>query len=189
MKTRRCNYPQCGALFEIVWGPGSLANKRLYCSPGCRIAYRKEKNRAVSKANGWYNERKKKRNKETKGNQCQYPHCQVDDKHHIESWNAPALICPSCYRQKDRVGSCSRCGGPRYHRPNCKSLYCPNCSPLLAQAGEVSVTLVCLATGRERQVVRKLHWRLPDGTKLADVQDEGYAVIDVEPKYWAGCRV
>jgi len=67
-------------------------------------------------------------------------------------------------------------------------VYCPSCDSREAEAGEVAVTLVCLATGRERQLVKRKNWKLSDGTRLADVQDDGFAVIDVEPKVWARYR-
>jgi hypothetical protein len=132
---------------------------------------------------------KRRRDKSTRGRECKWPHCRVDDKDHIVNWNSPLDACPSCYRQILRLGPCKRCGGPRYHQRKLSTPYCPTCEPLVAKPGEVSVTLVCLATGKEHLLVRKISWRLPNGVPLSRVQDEGFAVIDVSPKVWAGIRV
>jgi len=56
-------------------------------------------------------------------------------------------------------------------------------------AGQIVVVLVCSETGREREVIRKPSWTLPDGRLLADAHDDGVLVLDVEPKVWAKYRV
>jgi hypothetical protein len=123
------------------------------------------------------------------GRLCKWEHCQVDDENHITHWNAPMDTCPSCYRQLSREAACKRCEGPQYHHKATESLYCPNCNPIRPKAGDVLVVLVCSVTGREREIVRKPHWSLPDGRILADVHDEGFLVLDVEPKVWAKYRI
>lgn len=178
---------RCGDLWVNHW-KGSMGNNRLYCTDTCRKAAATERRRPAGRARCWDKEKKRVRNRLTTGRICKWPHCRVDDEYHIDSWNAPHDTCPSCYRQGQRVSSCSRCGGPCYHYPRSYGLYCPGCEPREAEAGEVSVTLVCSATGRERQLVKARNWKLSDGTRLADVQDEGFAVIDVEPKVWARYR-
>ena len=185
----RCKYKECNVLFESYWGPGSIWNRRLYCSPGCRSAVKREAQRLYAKKRrGYINSVKLQRDRKISGRQCQWEHCQVDDENHIGNWNSPARTCPSCYRQALRVGSCTQCDGPLYHQPGGKPTYCPTCDPLYPKAGEVSLTLVCSATGREHQIVRKLSWKLPDGTPLSKVQDGGFAVVDLEPNIWAGFR-
>jgi hypothetical protein len=69
------------------------------------------------------------------------------------------------------------------------SLYCPTCKPLTPNSGEVSITLVCSVTGRERNIVRSATWKLPDGTSLQSKAKFGFAVIDLAPKVWAKFRV
>jgi len=125
--------------------------------------------------------RESTRRQESRGRICQWEHCRVDDKYHVASWNAPQNICPSCCKQIERLGPCSWCGGPRYHRRyNKVLLYCPTCEPLEPSHTEISVTLVCSATGRERSIVRNKGW-VPDY--------DGFAVVDVHPKSWARKRV
>jgi hypothetical protein len=175
---------RCGVLWVSAW----TTNNRRYCTDTCRKEASRDRRKLNGQSNEWRKEKKKIRNRKTQGRLCKWPHCRVDDTHHIESWNAPSDTCPSCYRQGQRVISCSRCGGPKYHHPHCNRLYCPSCEPREAKAGEVSVTLVCLATGKERQLVKRRNWKLSDGTRLSDVQDDGFAVIDVAPKVWARYR-
>ncbi len=190
MTSARCKHSKCLKAFQIVWGPGSLANRRLYCSTQCRREAARLRQRLASKRDREkINAVRQRRNRAVTGRQCQWKHCQVDDSHHIGNWNSSSLICPSCAKQAQREGSCEHCDGPMYHHGLRKSLHCPNCYPVSVEPGEVSVTLVCLATGRERQLVRSPNWKLPDGTSLSKVQFEGFAVIDLAPKIWARYRV
>lgn len=186
-KLAECGY--CNTAFEVVWGRWSRKVRRLrYCSPGCRNAANKIRAHAAARAKGWYRESAVRRNRATLGRQCKWEHCRVDDEHHIGNWNAPNDTCPSCIRQLHREAACARCGGPQYHSKALGKLQCPNCQPRQAQAGEIIVVLVCSATGREREIVRKPHWILPDGRKLAKAHDEGFLVIDVVPTVWAKYR-
>lgn len=189
-RTAICEYSLCGKEFPYIWGPGATGNRRRYCSIGHSIDGQREKARLAAKRRGWDRASKRKENYRVIGRQCRWIHCQVDDEHHINSWNSVVDVCPSCYRQANRVGSCSRCSGPIYRSPRDRnSRYCPTCEPLTPIAGEVSVTLVCSVTGRERNIVRKPTWKLPDGTLLQDLAKFGFAVIDVKPEVWAKFRV
>lgn len=170
----------CGVRFRLDW-----SKRRKYCSIGCYRSMRKQKNNERAKARRWELSRKCKARKASKGRQCRWAHCRVDDVNHSQYWNGPNDICSACYRQSQRVPACRRCSGPKYQHRRTGRYYCPTCEPRVPCRGEVSVTLVCNATGRERDVIRNRNWITPDGLKLSSIEDGGFAVIDLAPEVWA----
>ncbi len=177
----------CNAPFEVSWGRWTLQPKRrLYCGYRCRTSAARARARARNP--DYFRKARRKAARSVKGRICKWAHCRVDDKHHINNWNAPNDTCPSCAKQLHRKEPCTRCGGPQYGRKS-NSLVCPTCSPRAPKKGEALVVLVCSATGREREIVRSLYWVTPDGPKLATVHDDGIAVIDVAPDVWAKYRI
>lgn len=189
----RCTYSECGQLFDVVWGRGSGGNRRSYCCLGHRLKGRREKQKAREKAPHRRRIKYAKNLKDrqaTKGRICKWKHCLVDDEFHVDLWNSGPDVCPSCYRQRQRVGLCGSCSGPLYKSSRRRnSIYCPTCEPITPNCGEVSITLVCSVTGRERQIVRSKRWKLPNGILLHSIANFGFAVIDLEPKVWARFRV
>jgi hypothetical protein len=187
VKTKIC--PRCDAPLDPPWGRLAFkAKQRIYCSSICRRRASSKRARIIGRDNGSINAHKTKVARETRGRRCKWPHCGVDDEHHVKHWSSPLDTCPTCDRQLRRKPPCKRCGGPQYANRAEKSLHCPTCKPRQPKPGEVTVVLVCSATGQEREIIRRPDWVCPDGRSLAKAHDEGFLVIDVAPEIWAKYR-
>lgn len=183
---------ECSTPFEVNWGNWRSLEprRRLYCSRKCSQRNFRKRRKANAKLTGCTKKRDayNKRARANKGRMCKWAHCQVDDENHISFWGSSNDTCPSCSRQVRRMEACAKCSGPQYRDSTLNALRCPNCEPRQPQTGEILVVLLCSATDRERELLRRPDWKLPDGRKLRDAHEEGILVLDLAPKVWAKYR-
>lgn len=178
-----CAFPGCNGTFRKVsyFFDGIPSPRRLFCSTECREASRRIRKQAYKKRT----KQSYRCRRASLGRVCAYPHCRVEEGIHINVWSDATLQCPSCQRQLSRVGSCNRCGGPRYHDQRTHEKYCPVCSPRTPRDDDIELTLVCDVTGKERTLVRRKGSILPDGSRA----EREFTVLTVSPYVWAKNRV
>jgi hypothetical protein len=64
-------------------------------------------------------------------------------------------------------------------------LFCPTCEPRKIEPDDISLTLVCSVTGKEKDLVRSKRRKLPNGK----IPNRKFVVMTVAPEVWAKNRV